>query len=109
MIREEMAQLPLDAIQNETSTYRMLNYLEKYCGGDNDLHNVQQQHLQQQQQPGSVIGTSGGEMSQQSIRMAATTNNSNLTQVQQQQIGGADQSEKYGQATKVKRNNCCLM
>jgi serine/threonine-protein kinase 11 len=83
VVQEDLVTLPTDVINNEFSTFRMLNYLEKHCESKFDENNDFK--------------------SQQAI-----PNNNNISQVQNtnnnNQIGA-----KPKPATKVKRNHCSLM
>lgn len=126
MIREELAPLPIDALQNETSTYRMLNYLEKYCR-PGSVHpevaamlNHGQIMTTELSQPSSIRVDGGGPVSPTPV-VAATTSGAAVQQsgvassAQAQQLNlvesttAATGNKKYGQATKAKRNHCSVM
>lgn len=90
-IAEEYAQWPLDVIQNETGTYRMLQYLEKYCD-ELQSDNSQQQQQQQLEQTNHTLTT-------------ITTNNTTATS---QLLHQEQNTSKFTQATKMKKNNCII-
>lgn len=132
MIREELAPLPIDALQNETSTYRMLNYLEKYCR-PGSVHpevaamvNHGQIMTTELSQPSSIridggggggvpvsttptpvvaATTSGAAVQQPGVVSSAQAQQSNLVESNTAATG----NKKYGQATKAKRNHCSVM
>lgn len=125
VIREELAQLPADVALNESSTFRMLNYLEKFCHPDS-ISQQQQQQLQQQHKTDNADIDPNSTMSQ---AMASTSTATQPSQQQQpihlQQPTKTPQppttttttldnnnnntTTKFNQATKVKRNHCILM
>lgn len=123
IVKEDLAQLPNDVLQNEFQTFRMLNYLEKLCQSTTTTTNTNTNIEQQQQlilniNHNNNISSNSGccfndqqnneeeEEEQQQASQATNNNNGNLifNKSSQQQ-----QQQQIKQATKLKRNHCVLM
>ncbi len=119
IVKEDLAQLPNDVLQNEFQTFRMLNYLEKLCQSTttttNTNTNIEQQQLILNINHNNNISSNSGccfndqqnneeEEEQQQASQATNNNNGNLIFNKSSQ-----QQQQIKQATKLKRNHCVLM
>lgn len=114
MIREELAPLPADTLDNETSTFRMLNYLDKYCrpasacSQPEAAHRMITSELSEANIHGHVMaGISHGGL-QLTVEPSATQ--PAPVSAQNSEVSAPPSgAKKYGQTSKVKRNHCNLM
>lgn len=120
MIREEMAPLPVDALENETSTYRMLNYLEKYCrpessaaqGVNHPQHNVELNNggdLMDATASNEDAVISQQPSFQHQSTSAAASASAAATNQAQSIVQPTQDNKKFAQAAKAKRNHCEIM
>ncbi len=93
LVRDDLAPLPEEAVQNEYATFRMISYLEKLCqtkspneSENNDLKQYYDDMNQQHQ-----------------CEMAGLNINEDQTPPVQQPV------QPPSQATKIKKSNCSLM
>ena len=119
MIREEMAPLPVDALENETSTYRMLNYLEKYCrpessaaqGVNHPQHNVESNNggdlMDATASNEDAVISQQPSFQHQSTSAAAPA--AAATNQAQSIVQPTQDNKKVAQAAKAKRNHCEIM
>jgi serine/threonine protein kinase len=128
IIKEDLARLPTDVIQNECgSTFRMINFLEKYCESLNESHNNTQattvqvnrsnydnseqenfQELNSLNPSNRFISNQYTEPSQETNSLK--NNNNNSTKAQNGTTLSSHQSSTmYSQAAKMKKNHCALM
>jgi serine/threonine-protein kinase 11 len=96
-VREELAQWPVDVLQNETNTFRMLQFLEKLCENEsNGTVEASTMNLQNQNEDDDALNLNNNNNYYQ-------TDNSKALVVQPETA-----SKTYAQATKIKRNNCTI-
>lgn len=128
IIKEDLACLPTDVIQNECgSTFRMINFLEKYCESINESHNNTQAtavHVNQSnydnsehenfQDINSLNPSNRCFVSNQETDPSQETHsfkNNNISNKTQNgtTLSSHQSSNMYSQATKIKKNHCALM
>ena len=115
IIKEDLARLPNEVVNNECgNTFRMINYLEKYC----ETLQEQQQHsnaqtIQSQYENANNrenILTNVENKNQSVDSQLSALNNKNKAQTQNGNTLTSQQSSaQYSQATKMKKNHCQIM
>ena len=128
IIKEDLARLPADVVQNECgSTFRMINFLEKYCESINESQNntqataiqVNQSNYDNSEQENfqemnslnpSNRGFASNKDTDPSLETHSFKNNNISNKTQNGTTLGSHQSSNiYSQATKIKKNHCVLM
>ena len=100
-VREELAQWPIDVIQNETNTFRMLQYLEKLCSNENiDAKDNNVDQLSQQNNINKKTKHQNDDEDDEGGFVNPNNNNNNNN--------NNDTNKGFAQATKIKRNNCMI-
>ena len=124
IIKEDLARLPSEVVSNECgSTFRMINFLEKYCESLNESHiNTQatavltnyahaddqvngagMNQVTDQESTSHYIPHSETEPSSKTHSYKNAKNQNGAT------LNSQQSSTQYSQATKVKKNHCSLM
>jgi serine/threonine-protein kinase 11 len=114
IVQEDLARLPDDVINNESSTFRMINYLEKYCLENNlepsDLNNMVID-------PSILMSTAQNDIGNRSIQqqppqLLSHHNNTNNDYSQKSTLNSNNTTTINNQKTKsikLKKSQCNIM
>lgn len=123
IVQEDVARLPQDVVNNEYSTFRMINYLEKYCESKQDPSTINHQPMvnaTSDYYTADVDNTNlDSSRAHSQMSQPAYTNNNKVNSANgngKYQNGAPlsnslnpQQAKQFSQATKVKKNHCDLM
>ena len=113
IIKEDLARLPTDVVNNECgSTFRMINYLEKYCQGLQEQHQQMSTTHSNAQTIQSQYENANQEMpvdyTQQEAAAVPTVDTQSKTP-NGNTLNSHQTASQFSQATKMKKNHCRLM
>lgn len=112
-VPDDIANLPEDVIQNEYATFRMINYLEKFCElkavtelTSNDFSRIYDDIANQ-----SVNNHMDPHFANMNINQESSTQNKNqsYTQTNNETRSIEKQTKEYSHANKIKKSHCSVM
>lgn len=112
-VPDDIANLPEDVIQNEYTTFRMINYLEKLCQlkavtelTSNDLSRIYDDIANQ-----STNNQMDPQFADMNINPESSTHNKNqsYTQTNNEIKSIEKQTKEHSQANKIKKSHCSVM